>query len=829
MAPVPAIAKAASRSKDKICADTTDEQKGKNSAMGGLKDPGTQTEYETYKSAILKALQNGACVDTQNVVGLTPMHYAAIFDDAAFIRTLFNDYGADINSKSNPDGNTPLDYAAIREHVKTAKTLIELRADVLVENNDGVTALEFAKASANPNNPVIDLIEAELSDTKEGEETKCPENTGIELTQDEIDNMFDAIDTQDLETVKSYVNTNNQKCLSLVNAKRDDGWTVLHSVTLHSATYSGNLKIVENLKIVQYLVEKGADVDAERDNGHTVLHTAALSGNLDVVQYLVEQGADVDAKRDDGWTGLHMAAYSGTLDIVKYLVNEQGANVDAKTDDGWTVLHSAAYSGKLDIVKYLVETKQMDPNLELRDGRKPSELAPEGVVRDYLQEKETIAQPDTKEGEETKCPENTGDDLTQIEIDKMFEVGKEDLETVKSYVNENNQKCLSLVNAKRMDAWTVLHYAAYSGKLDVVKYLVEQGADVDAKTVVGWTVLHDAAYSGTLDIVKYLVEQGANVDAKNNVGWTPLHAAASSGKLDVVKYLVDEQGADVDAKNNDGWTVLHAAAYYGTLDIVQYLVEQGADVDAERNDGYTVLHSAAASGKLDIVKYLVETKKMDPNLELPDGTKPSELAPEGVVRDYLQEKETIAQTDTKEGNETKCPENTFIQLAPKEIDEMFDAVDTQDLETVKSYVNKNNQKCLSLVNATVNTSTGKYTVLHEATYSEKLDIVQYLVEKGANVDAKRDDGWTVLHSAVAYGTLDIIKYLVEQGADVDAKDNDGYTVLHAAAASGKLDIVKYLVDEQNADVDAVFNGRKPSELGHSEDVRDYLQGKENPN
>ncbi|CAK9253192.1 unnamed protein product, partial [Sphagnum jensenii] len=60
---------------------------------------------------------------------------------------------------------------------------------------------------------------------------------------------------------------------------------------------------------------------------------------------------------------------------------------------------------------------------------------------------------------------------------------------------------------------------------------------------IGDTPLHRAAEKGHLDVVKYLVEKGADVKAANKYGYTPLHWAASSGKLDIVKYLV-EKGAD---------------------------------------------------------------------------------------------------------------------------------------------------------------------------------------------------------------------------------------------------------------------------------------------
>ena len=103
------------------------------------------------------------------------------------------------------------------------------------------------------------------------------------------------------------------------------------------------------------------------------------------------------------------------------------------------------------------------------------------------------------------------------------------------------------------------------GKLEIVKLLIDKGADINAKDDIGQTVLIDAAWGGSLDVVKFLIDKGLDVNAGNQGGMTVLMGAAQGGKnLDVVKLLIDK-GADTKARNHIGGTVLMCAARWWEL------------------------------------------------------------------------------------------------------------------------------------------------------------------------------------------------------------------------------------------------------------------------
>jgi hypothetical protein len=128
-----------------------------------------------------------------------------------------------------------------------------------------------------------------------------------------------------------------------------------------------------------------------------------------------------------------------------------------------------------------------------------------------------------------------------------------------------------------------IYYASWLGFTHPLRHLQSQGLDRNATGGVYDGALCAAARNGHLDVVKFLVEQRAEVNVKNTDGWTPLHLAAQSGYLDVVKLLVEQQ-TEVNAKKDDGWTPLHSAARDSYLDVVKLLVEQQAEVNAKKDD-----------------------------------------------------------------------------------------------------------------------------------------------------------------------------------------------------------------------------------------------------
>ena len=198
---------------------------------------------------------------------------------------------------------------------------------------------------------------------------------------------------------------------------------------------------------------------------------------------------------------------------------------------------------------------------------------------------------------------------TTISKELINSIKNNDLELVKDLVQQGAD-----VNVRDNDSWTPLIRASWNDNLEIVKYLVENGADINAKNKEGNTALKWASYHGELEIVKLLVEHGADINIKNNRRRTALIEASTRTffsnprGLETIKYLV-EHSADINAKDDEGNTALYWVSRFGNLEIVKLLVEHSAD------DIDVALKTASIHENLEIVKYLT---KQGANINLKD-------------------------------------------------------------------------------------------------------------------------------------------------------------------------------------------------------------------
>jgi len=202
-----------------------------------------------------------------------------------------------------------------------------------------------------------------------------------------------------------------------------------------------------------------------------------------------------------------------------------------------------------------------------------------------------------------------------------------DLNSVKLLVESDNQ----LLNLKDINARTPLHWACRGVHFEIIKYLVDKGADLNATDVNGMIPLHSVASRGHAEAVRFLIEKGSlvNVQSIYDSG-TPLHYATENGFNNVVSILLDN-GARCDLKNKFENTPLHVAVLTAQADIFKLLVDKMSENDPsllnlKDFDGNTALHLVSAQPDAKSVVYLV-TKGADINARNTIGQTPYNLLP----------------------------------------------------------------------------------------------------------------------------------------------------------------------------------------------------------
>jgi len=149
------------------------------------------------------------------------------------------------------------------------------------------------------------------------------------------------------------------------------------------------------------------------------------------------------------------------------------------------------------------------------------------------------------------------------------------------------------------NGWTALMKASRNGNMEIVRLLLDRGADIDFQgtRAPALPALILASHNDYKDIVELLLDRGANPNIKNYYfGFTALIKATSNRNIQIVKLLLDH-GADPNIPDENGWTTLMWASNRGFAEIVELLLNKGADPYIENNDGETALFLSQSKGR----------------------------------------------------------------------------------------------------------------------------------------------------------------------------------------------------------------------------------------
>lgn len=164
----------------------------------------------------------------------------------------------------------------------------------------------------------------------------------------------------------------------------------------------------------------------------------------------------------------------------------------------------------------------------------------------------------TESESEDEVEEDPGEDKPEARI--LWAAQHNELELVKTML----EKAPGLVGARDEDLYTPMHRAAYSNHIQVVRYLLEKGADPLATTDTGWTPMHSAAKWNNCEIVELLLNTGTPVNTGSEGGLTALHVAAMSANCrQTLELLLMQPDIDLSLVSNNGDTAYDIAVRMG--------------------------------------------------------------------------------------------------------------------------------------------------------------------------------------------------------------------------------------------------------------------------
>ncbi|KAM9820432.1 LOW QUALITY PROTEIN: poly [ADP-ribose] polymerase tankyrase-1-like [Neosynchiropus ocellatus] len=724
------------------------------------------------KDVVDHLLQTGANVHARDDGGLIPLHNACSFGHSEVVSLLMCQ-GADANARDNWN-YTPLHEAAIKGKIDVCIVLLQHGADPNIRNTDGKSALDLAEPSAK----------AVL--------------TG-EYKKDEL-----------LEAARSG---NEEKLMALltplnVNCHASDG---RKSTPLHlAAGYN-------RVRIVQLLLQHGADVHAKDKGGLVPLHNACSYGHYEVTELLLKHGACVNAMDLWQFTPLHEAASKNRVEVCSLLLSH-GADPTLLNCHSKSSVDMAPTPELKERLTYEFKGHSLLQAAREADMTKAKKtLALEIINFKHPHTHDTalhcaVASPHPKRKQLTELLLRKGANVNEKNKDFMTPLHVA-AERAHNDIVEVLQKHGAKVNALDTLGQTALHRAALGGHLQTCRQLLGYGADALLVSLQGFTAaqmgneavqqilnenvpvrnsdvdyrLLEAAKAGDLDTVKSLCTS-QNVNCRDLEGRhsTPLHFAAGYNRVSVVEYLL-HHGADVHAKDKGGLVPLHNACSYGHYEVAELLVRHGASVNVADLWKFTPLHEAAAKGKYEICKLLLK-HGADPTKKNRDGNTSLDLVKEG---------------------------DTDIQDLLRGDAALLDAAKKGCLARVQKLCSPDNINCRD-------TQGRNSTPLHLAAGYNNLEVAEYLLEHGADVNAQDKGGLIPLHNAASYGHVDIAALLIKYNTCVNATDKWAFTPLHEAAQKGRTQLCALLLAHGADPTMKNQEGQTPLDLATADDIRALL-------
>jgi ankyrin repeat protein len=692
-------------------------------------------------------------INAQNWLGVTPLQQAVLENNVEMVRMLVKS-GADINIKTGPSQRTALHHAATDVKCSsTARILMYLGADINAQEHNGRTPLHYAI-----DHGLLDIVEVLLaaqSDLQIGDKLgyKPLALAVVEKKTDLVDLLLkygadpDEQSADGVTMLYHAVLRNQPKILELLLRKGANpqlcSSAADNRTPLQAAAYSGFIDLVDIL-----LNNSKIKVDYTNNGSNTTaLHDAVIGGHLDIVRLLLLKKPDLEIKGlAQQATALSLAVQKNRIDIAQLLINA-GANINALDHMHNTLLNTAvAQHAPIETIQFLIKNKA-NPNLKNSQGFAPIHFA-------------------IRSGK----PEI---------IDLLLDNGSD--REIKTGYPELTPLCLALSNKN----------------YDLVKLLLRRGVKSDYPYCVAPTLLHYAARENDIKLMDLILEYNGNKNSKDDKDRTPMHYAASYGHAKIVDLLLKNK-ADFNVQDKWSKKPIDFARENASFEIVELLQtgkmfkqdeakfvlykDREEAIKAFVNDKVVVEKIAnELSNRLDDVLNNVQAANFEKNSRILSEIS-AQFANDIEILENWLEQPTLLGEDKVEIYKTLAKERAAREKL----------VTFGGLVTAASSDPKMELSILGLI---VEKSSDKLMKeFWNASFTGKLPLVRYLVEFRNILPDSIDEtsGGTFLHGAAFMNRVEVVQYLLQKGANILIKNKKGETPLDIAKYRNKVETINIL-------------------------------------
>ncbi|KAI1128118.1 ankyrin repeat-containing domain protein [Nemania abortiva] len=570
------------------------------------------------------------------------------------------------------------------------------------------------------------------------------------------------------------------------------------------------------LGITRLLLSEGASVDLVDYSGKTALHYASQYGFFETAKELLSNASDVLATDAEGDYPLHLAIRNRKTQVAELLVDAFPfipRNMQPAVDSSLALdAHSPVYETDveydinvetpLDNSNYHLDDPGVDISIDDESGMESDETNAAPLDHLNLMGKTVLIEAAeqnlpsvVKHLLERNADPNVRGDLSRRAIHRA--VSMRALEVVQSLVTAAPDLTI------RDDYWyTPLNICCYQGHLGTAVKLLESGADIEFLLDDKWggIPLSAACTAGNLSLVRALFHK---YDERE---WgRSLVAAARYGQYDIAVYLLD-MGCPVHID------ALVGAVEYSQPKIVHLLLLRGAEAAGTCSGGGRVIHKAALAGSLEVVKLLSDAgaglNEEDTLRDSPLGIAIHAKHPEIV--DFLLQRGARMALPRRRWLDHKSLLDFSWEVSSEQVTKVllgFYKQGKQDprfapIYVLKKIIDKNDEKLLDLALDTWYGSdktgylsdTGK--AIHYAFESKTFRLLRKLLEHPLGKSAINYEvpgEGTLLHAAAYAGAEEVVQLLLNEGADANIISGRFGTALNAACAAAKSDVAKFLV------------------------------------